>query len=171
MKKLVLSLAVLVSFLMITTRSQAQNQDASNYTIAAGLKFGGYEDGISGKYFATDNVSYEGILGFRSHHGVVITGLYEINQEAFNVPELKFYYGFGAHIGAVGKGDYQRFNGDNEYYNSSHILLGADGVIGLEYVIPNSPIAVSLDLNPRIELASGPFFDIAPGLGVKYMFQ
>jgi hypothetical protein len=170
MKKLILSLGVLASFLLISNRSQAQTQDGSNYTIAAGLKFGGYEDGFSAKYFATSTVSYEAELGFRSH-GVVFTGLYEINQEAFNVPELKFYYGFGAHIGGVGKGNYARFNGDDEYYNSSHILLGADGVIGLEYCIPNSPIAVSLDLNPRIELASGPFFDLAPGLGVKYMFQ
>jgi hypothetical protein len=37
-------------------------------------------------------------------------------------------------------------------------------------VIPNSPIAVSLDLNPRLEIATGPFFDIAPGLGIKYTF-
>jgi hypothetical protein len=101
---------------------------------------------------------------------VVITGLYEIHQEAFGVKELKFYYGAGAHIGAIGSGLYRRFNGDDEYYNSSHILLGVDGVLGLEYVIPQSPIAVSLDLNPRAELATGPFFDIAPGLGIKYTF-
>jgi len=37
-------------------------------------------------------------------------------------------------------------------------------------VIPKSPIALSLDLDPRAELATGPFFDIAPGLGVKYTF-
>ena len=169
MKKLVLSVAVLFSFMLIANRSLAQNsQDSQDYKTAVGLKFGAYEDGISVKYFASPDISYEGVLGFRNH-GVVVTGLYEINQEAFNVPALKFYYGFGAHIGAEGKGDYQRL-GNDEYYNSSHILLGADGVLGLEYVIPNSPIAVSLDLNPRIELATGPFFDIAPGLGIKYVF-
>jgi hypothetical protein len=169
MKKLVLSVAILFSFMLIANRSLAQNsQDSQDYKTAVGLKFGAYEDGISVKYFASPDISYEGVLGFRDH-GVVVTGLYEINQEAFNVPALKFYYGFGAHIGAEGKGDYQRL-GNAEYYNSSHILLGADGVLGLEYVIPNSPIAVSLDLNPRIELATGPFFDIAPGLGVKYTF-
>ena len=68
-------------------------------------------------------------------------------------------------------GNYRRFGGGDEYYTKNQILLGADGVIGLEYIIPNSPIAVSLDLNPRIELTSGPFFDIAPGLGVKYFFK
>ena len=169
MKKLVFSVAALFSFMLIANKSLAQNsQYSQDYKTAVGLKFGAYEDGIAVKYFASPDISYEGVLGFRNH-GVVVTGLYEINQEAFNVSGLKVYYGFGAHIGAEGKGDYQRL-GSDQYYNSSHILLGADGVLGLEYVIPNSPIAVSLDLNPRIELATGPFFDIAPGLGIKYTF-
>lgn len=171
MKKVLLSLTVLICFLLTANRSMAQDaQSGSSYTAAAGLKFGAYEDGISFKWFASPTVSYEGLLGFRDH-GVVVTGLYEINQEAFNVPELKFYYGFGAHIGAEGRGYYNRaFGGTPQYYSNGHLLLGADGVIGLEYLIPKSPIAVSLDLDPRIELASGPFFDIGPGLGVKYVF-
>jgi hypothetical protein len=164
MKKLLICTFILASFLLISKRSSAQD-----YKAAVGLKFGGYENGISAKYFTTNDVALEGLLGFRSH-GVVITGLYEIHQEAFGVKELKFYYGAGAHIGAEGSGLYRRFNGSDEYYNNSHILLGVDGVLGLEYVIPQSPIAVSLDLNPRAELATGPFFDIAPGLGIKYTF-
>lgn len=164
MKKLLL-IATLFTIVLFTTKtSQAQS-----YQFAAGLKFGGYENGISGKYFAGNDVSLEGILGFRSG-GVVITGLYEINQTAFNVAELKFYYGAGAHIGSVGN-TYQRFGGDGITSTNNQLLLGIDGVIGLEYMIPKSPIAVSLDLNPRIELASGPFVDLAPGLGVKYMFK
>jgi len=171
--KTTIYLSFLIAFLFISTRSDAQSATASttqNYTFSAGLKFGGYENGISGKYFIADNTALEGVLGFRNS-GVVITGLYELNQEAFNVPALKFYYGFGGHIGAIGSGDYRRFGGGNEVYANNQILLGADGVIGLEYILPNSPIAVSLDLNPRIELATGPFFDIAPGLGVKYFFK
>jgi len=164
------SLAVLL-FLGIQSNAQSTaGENATSYNFAAGLKFGGYENGISGKYFMNDNTALEGVLGFRNS-GLVVTGLYELNMEAFNVPELKFYYGFGAHIGAIGSGNYQRFNGGDEVYRNSQILLGLDGTIGLEYMIPQSPIAVSLDLNPRIELATGPFFDIAPGLGVKYFFK
>lgn len=156
-------------FFVSQANAQSNTSAASNYQIAAGLKFGGYENGISGKYFFKDNTAIEAILGFRSH-GVVITALYEIHQIAFNVPALKFYYGFGAHIGGIGNGTYRRFNGDNHVDANNHIILGADGVIGLEYKIPEAPIAVSLDLNPRIELATGPFMDIAPGLGIKYTF-
>jgi hypothetical protein len=164
MKKAFYLLLTSVFLLFITTKLNAQD-----YKWAAGLKFGGYENGISGKYFMQSNVALEGILGFRNH-GVVMTGLYEIHQPAFSVDKLKFYYGFGAHLGSVGSGPYRRFNGDDRIYTDARLLLGADGVLGLEFVIPQSPIAVSLDLNPRVELATGPFFDIAPGLGVKYTF-
>ncbi|MEO6849736.1 MAG: hypothetical protein ABI203_01265 [Mucilaginibacter sp.] len=171
MKKAIYSVLIIVSFLFVTQTSKAQDVTGykPNYQFAVGLKFGGYENGISGKYFMNSATSLEGILGFRAH-GLVVTGLYELNLKAFNVDGFRFYYGFGAHIGAVGAGEYRRFNGDDQLYTRSQILLGADGVLGLEYVIPESPIALSLDLNPRIELATGPFFDIAPGLGIKYTF-
>ncbi|TSD67860.1 hypothetical protein FFF34_010865 [Inquilinus sp. KBS0705] len=164
MKKIPLIALVLTCFLFASKRSLAQD-----YKTALGLKFGGFENGLSVKYFAQPNVAWEGVLGFRNH-GVVLTGLYEIHQQAFDVPKLNFYYGFGAHLGSVGSGTYKRFNGDDRYYNESRILLGADAVLGLEYLIPDSPIAISLDLNPRLELATGPFFDLAPGLGLKYAF-
>jgi hypothetical protein len=167
MKKLLLSALLFNVILFAANGLKAQIQPQS-YQFAAGLKFGGYENGISGKYNAGNDVSLEAIIGFRSS-GVVITGLYEINQTAFNVPELKFYYGAGAHIGSIGN-SYQRFGSNGQVYANNQLLLGVDGVIGLEYLIPKSPIAVSLDLNPRVELAGGPFVDLAPGLGVKYTF-
>jgi hypothetical protein len=172
MKKLLLSLFVLISFLLISTHSKAQSSQSTGdtYTTAVGFKFGGYEDGISVKYFTNPDVALEGELGFRQH-GVVITGLYEFHQEAFNVPELRFYYGAGFHIGAIGSGVYQRFGGSNEVYNTGHLLLGVDGVLGLEYILPQTPIAISLDLNPRLELATGPFGDIAPAIGIKYTIK
>ena len=172
MKRSIYYLIILAAFGLVTTKASAQtapNATSNSYQIAAGLKFGGYESGISGKYFINNNTAIEGILGFREK-GVVVTGLYEIHQVAFNVPALKFYYGFGAHIGGVGKGNYNLFNRDPRVYANNQILFGVDGVIGLEYKIPKAPIAVSLDLNPRIELATGPFVDIAPGLGIKYTF-
>ncbi|EHQ28156.1 hypothetical protein [Mucilaginibacter paludis] len=163
MKKLLLFALTLSGFLFSGKKS-----DAQTYQFAAGLKFGGYENGISGKYFVKPDAALEGIFGFRKG-GVVITGLYEINQTAFDVAELKFYFGGGAHVGSIGDA-YQRFGSSNHDVPNNQILIGADGVVGLEYVIPKAPIAVSLDLNPRLELAGGPFFDLAPGIGVKYIF-
>jgi hypothetical protein len=168
MKKTTYLIIIFGALLFISNRAKAQTYNP-NYQFAVGLKFGGYENGISGKYFMDDKTSLEGLIGFRTH-GLVFTGLYELNVQAFQMEGFRFYYGFGAHVGAIGSGVYKRFGGSNQYYNDSQVLLGADGVVGLEYVIPNSPIAISLDLNPRLELASGPFFDIGPGLGIKYTF-
>ena len=168
MKKATYFLLLIGAFLFIGTDAKAQDYKP-NYQFALGLKFGGYENGISGKYFLDNTTSLEGLLGFRSH-GAVFTGLYELNVPISNIQGFRFYYGFGAHIGAVGAGVYKRFWGDNRFYDSGQVLLGADGVVGVEYVIPNSPIAVSADLNPRLELTGGPFVDLAPGLGIKYTF-
>lgn len=159
MKKLTVLTFIFFLFLLISKKSNAQD-----YTTAAGAKFGGYESGISFKYFTAKDVALEGVLGFKDH-GLVVTGLFEIHQEAFGVPELKFYYGGGAHVGALGNGVYH-----SHVFTNNHLLFGADGVLGLEYRIPRSPIGISIDLNPRAELATGPFFDIAPGLGLKYIF-
>lgn len=81
----------------------------------------------------------------------------------FEVDKLKLYFGFGAHIGSVGDNSNPKFN--------NTLLAGADGVVGVEYVLPETPIAISLDLNPRLEFGHGPYFDLAPGLGLKYTFQ
>jgi hypothetical protein len=142
---------------------------AQSYQTAAGLRFS-YESGASIKYFSSPNIALEGVLGFREK-GVVFTGLFELHQSAFNVAELKFYYGVGGHIGGVGKGGYRINRGDYRVYSNSSLLLGADAVIGLEYLIPDSPIAVSADLDPRIELIRGPLFNLAPSLGIKYAFK
>ena len=164
MKKLASITLILLCFLLVSKRSAAQD-----YKTALGAKFGAYENGFSVKYFTSKDVALEGILGIRNH-GAVLTGLYELHQQAFNVPLLKLYYGFGGHLGSVGSGYFKRFSGDDQYYSGNHILLGADAVLGLEYKLPEAPIALSLDLNPRLELATGPFFDLAPGLGIKYTF-
>lgn len=142
---------------------------AQNYQTAAGLRYS-YEGGVSVKYFTSPTVALEGVLGFRKK-GVVVTGLFEIHQNAFNVSELKFYYGVGAHIGSVGAGGYRVYNGDYRVYTNSSLLFGADAVIGLEYLIPDSPIAISVDLDPRIEIFRGPILNLAPCIGVKYAFK
>ncbi|MBE7178046.1 MAG: hypothetical protein INR69_16710 [Mucilaginibacter polytrichastri] len=142
---------------------------AQQYPLAGGIKFGAYEVGPSIKYFYDENTALEGVLGFRSG-GAVFTGLWEKHMEAFNVSELNFYYGFGGHVGGGGA-RYRRIVGNTYERDKGGMLLGADGVLGLEYVFPEAPFAISLDLNPRVELINGSFFDIAPGLGIKYLFR
>lgn len=143
--------------------------NAQSYQTAAGVRFS-YESGPSIKYFTSPTVAIEAVLGFRTK-GAVVTGLFEIHQTAFNVAELKFYYGAGAHLGYVGSGVYRINNSDNRLYSNSSPLLGVDGVIGLEYLLPNTPIAVNVDLDPRIEIFRGSIFNLTPSIGIKYAFK
>ena len=156
MKKSTILLLLLSLGLLFGKRAAAQD-----YQVAVGLKFS-YEIGPSVKYFIDKDDALEATLGLRSH-GAVFTGLWEHHLPIFNVDQLKLYYGFGAHIGGTGD------NNNHRYDNT--LLLGADGIIGAEYVIPDSPIAISVDLNPRLEFGHGPYFDLAPGLGLKYFFK
>jgi len=156
MKKGTLLIILLSTMVFLTKRTQAQD-----YTLSAGLKFS-YEYGVVGKFFIDKTDAIEAQLGLRSH-GAVFTGLWERHVPLLDVDKLKFYYGFGAHVGGTG-------DTSNPRYNNT-LLVGADGIVGAEYFIPDSPIAVSLDLNPRLEFGHGPYFDLSPGVGLKYVFK
>ncbi|WCT11456.1 hypothetical protein [Mucilaginibacter jinjuensis] len=163
MKKIFYFIIAIAAF--VITGKQAQAQDNS-YKTAVGLKFGGYEIGPSIKWFYDNNQALEGVFGLRSG-GAVVTGLYEMHVPIFNVDKLNLFYGGGLHLGGIDKGTY---DDGRHVYTSRRVLVGFDAVIGAEYTIPNTPIAISVDLDPRLELATGSTFDLAPALGLKYAF-
>lgn len=170
MKKQLFIALIAIAFLSVAQRSNAQSStpaanNGHDYQFAAGLKFGPFEIGPSAKYFIQNDVALEGILGFRKN-GIVFTGLWEKHIPAFNVEQLKFFYGGGAHFGGMDIG-----NHDDRYYPNRTVKFGIDGLLGLEYILPDTPIAISVDVDPRIEFVTGSAFDIAPALGVKYMFK
>lgn len=166
MKKNLLRLTLLATlFFGVNMTASAQ----SNYSTAAGLRMGGYEYGISVKHFITSNTALEGILGFR-HGGLVFTGFYEKSAIAFAEPSLTWFYGAGAHIGGISAKTYYRAYGNDRYYADGGILIGADGILGLEFQIPELPVSTSLDLHPRLELARGPFLNLEAALTIRYTF-
>ena len=155
----------LVAILGLNTNVFAQ----VNYTNGAGIRLGGYENGLTLKHFTDSETAIEGIIGFRP--GVfVVTGLYEKHQIAFAEPSLNFFYGAGAHIGGISRDRYYRGYGRERYYGDSGILLGLDGIAGLEWQIPELPLAASVDLHPRLELAKGPFLDLEAAISIRYTF-
>jgi hypothetical protein len=162
MKKLILSTLVVIC---ITITASAQ----SNYKTGIGIRGGGYENGLTIKHFTNSSTAIEGIIGFRPGV-VVITGLYEKHAVAFSEPSVNWYYGAGAHIGSINGGRYYRGYGKDRYYNDNVLLLGADGILGLEWKIPQIPFALSVDLHPRLELARGPFLDLEAAATLRYTF-
>lgn len=157
-----LSLVLVLAFITIG-RASAQSM-GSDYQTAVGVKF--WPGAISIKHFIQDNAALEGLANFWDH-GFRFTGLYELHGDVSSgAPGLKWYVGPGAHIGWYNGGWY---HGDY-YYRDGGFSLGIDGVLGLDYKINGAPIALSLDINPYLELAHHTYVDVWGGLGVRYTF-
>lgn len=160
----ILGMAVIMTA-FTTTKLSAQ----ANYKTGVGIRGGGYENGITIKHFTNSSTAIEGILGFRPGV-VVVTGLYEKHAVAFSEPSLNWYYGAGAHIGAIdGERYYKGFDKDR-YYANNELLIGADGILGLEWKIPEIPFALAIDLHPRLEFARGPYLGIEPAASLRFTF-
>ena len=127
---------------------------AQDYNWAVGVRGGGEMSGLSVKHKFNASSAIEGILSMPYSSGFVVTGIYErhipVIDDGFN-----FYYGAGAHVGKW----------------RHRFALGADGIIGLEYILPTIPLGFSVDYKPVfniIEKTKFYFLDFA--LGVKVLF-
>ena len=160
-------------FFLITVMVLSTGIVMAQYDFAIGLRSGG----TSGITLKKNNgaSALEGIIGFW-HDGVSLTGLWEKNQMAFNEPGFNWFYGVGGHVSFYGDDFDGRYG--TSWYKHPHGIddgdfgIGIDGVIGLEYKIPNVPIAFDIGLKPYIEIVSegGIIFSPDPGIGIKIAF-
>ncbi len=146
MKKLILMIVVSVSSLGV---SQAQD-----YNWAVGFRFGGDTGGLSAKHKIDASTGFEFLGAAYWGGGFMVTGLYEryvpVIGRGFN-----FYYGAGAHLGGV----------DKEF------LLGADGIVGLEYTFDAVPVSLSFDWKPALNILEAvDFWAVDFALGVRVVF-
>ncbi len=116
--------------------------NAQDYENSAGIRLG-LSNGISFKHFFTTGDAAEGILTTR-WGGFNLTGLLERHKAPFKTDGLYFFYGAGAHFGSY----------NNSWFSDSnnHTVIGIDGIAGLEYVLRDLPLNVSLDWKPGINL-------------------
>lgn len=136
----------LLTGLIIFSLTSASAQ--SDYKTGVGLRLNnGY--GLSIKHNMTERKSIEGIV-YTRWRGINITGLYEIHAPAFQTAGWRWYYGVGGHVGVWGNGaQYGNPWFDN---NESHAIVGADGILGLEYTFREIPLNLSIDWKPAINL-------------------
>ena len=156
MKKIILTLTLAI---FISAFASAQD-----YNTAIGLRLG-TSSGVTARHFLGEKSAVEGLLTTR-WQGLEITGLYEFSNNAFEVDRLNWYFGFGGHIGF--------YNGSNTTWGesgTSYVVLGIDGIIGMEYTFIDVPINLSLDWKPFFNLTGEPgFWGDALALSVRYTF-
>ena len=156
MKKILLPLFLAFS-IMISTYAQ-------DYRTSLGIR-GGLPAGITVKHFLNEKNAFEGILATR-WAGFVVTGLYEFERWTGEYPALNWYFGFGAHLGTWTHG--YNPNLDETY---SGIVVGADGVIGIEYTFDEIPLNLSIDLLPSVNLVGFTGWGgINGALSIRYVF-
>ena len=125
--------------------------------------------GIGGKFGADNGFNLKNYNGTNAMElvaaahrgGFNLLGLYEWNVEIGN--GFTLYYGFGANVGAWDKDD------DDD---SDEFGLGIDGVIGVEWKLPNNiPVALVLDYTPQLQLIpETEFWAKGFSFGIKYIW-
>ena len=157
-------LIIVLGFVLLTAAATAQNQAlGTSYKSAVGLKV--YPAAISVKTFQQYNKALEGLLYFWED-GVRFTGLYEIHGDINGAPGLKWYLGPGGHIGFWT----QKWK-DKYPERDDGVMIGIDGIIGLDYKIKGAPINVCLDWQPSFNFIGYNYFEGGwGGIGIRYAF-
>jgi hypothetical protein len=151
-------------FLTIMTLTMiAAMASAQEYKTGIGVR-AGFSSGLTIKHFLSRNAAFEGLLTTR-WQGFDITGLYEIHNQAFDVKQLSWYYGGGAHLGFY-NGTYVSWG----HNGTAYTILGIDGVLGLEYTFIELPINIGIDWKPALNLIGYVGFWSEGAFSVRYVF-
>ncbi len=168
MKTKIRFLTVLLITAILFSYSTYGQAPANDYTVAAGIRTGG-TSGLTLTVNKGKSSGVEFIAGIWNNW-VSLTGLYEMRTVAFNTPSLKWYYGLGGHV-AFSTGTYfeqgRKYNGGGDY------AFGIDLTAGIEYKIPEVPIAVGFGFKPLTEVYKDGslYFGLDPGVTVKFTFK
>lgn len=151
---------ILLSLMIVFGSFYATSQD---YNTGIGLR-GGLSNGLTIKHFIGEKAALEGILTSR-WRGFNVTGLYEIHNKT-GVDRLNWYFGAGAHIGFWNGKNVKWANDNNDY-----VVIGIDGILGIEYNFEKVPFNISLDWKPSMNLIGyNGFWGDGGAFSLRYIF-
>jgi hypothetical protein len=116
---------------------------AQEYDLALGLRAGS-ATGLTLKRFITSSAALEGMILYRQG-GARAIGMIEAHIPVSD--------GLSLMIGGGGHAGFTSSQFEEARYN--RLAAGVDFILGAEYVFSRSPIAVSFDIMPAIELIDG----------------
>lgn len=166
MRKIFLAVGGMLMFGMLSNKAVAQLDNRG----AIGGRFGSAQ-GVTYRHTLNTNHALEGIMSIQSnsdYRRFRVVGLYEIYKPLTS--GLNWYYGFGGSIGSYKEKD-KIIDGQRHSFDSN-LNLSIDGIVGIEYNIPQTPFQISLDVKPYFDFlneSSIKLFDPI-GFSVRYKF-
>jgi hypothetical protein len=155
MKKvfLLLAIALLISFVSL---------QAQSYKTALGIRMSSKDpvvnNSVSFKHFFSETTAIEALLTFDKK--TAIGALIEIHEPIPSTEGLKWFYGAGAYLGF-----------DSDKNNPSRSLMGAQGIVGLDYKFPSLPLNLALDWKPELNIIDNINFEpSAIGFTMRFTF-
>jgi len=136
---------LLFTFLIILFSNQCLTV-AKNYDKAIGIR-GGLLSGISYKQFiSSDNALEFYVTG--NKHTLYLAGEYEFYNNT-KYSSLDWYYG-----GGIYSSFYEHDSSEKSEINGG-MVIGVNGILGIEYNFKKIPLNISLDWNPSVNLVGG----------------
>jgi hypothetical protein len=149
----IIGTGMLVMVISISPKAQETNPKIQDYKMGIGIRFSSrapvVNNSASFKYFIKDQVAVETLLCFGTPFSI---GLLVEKHKPFAGTSLNYFYGGGMYVGF-----------------SNPAMAGLQGVIGLDYKIPNLPFNLSLDWKPELNFTKDFFFEPA-ALGLSARF-
>lgn len=112
---------------------------------------------------------------YKGHHAGPTTALqihWLKHHPLSNDGALQFYFGLGPQARFTNVYYRYKYSGREYYERFTDVDLGLDGVLGLEYTIPNAPLSIFLDGNIFIEVFDAPGWVYGQsGIGIRYNFR
>ncbi len=191
MKKAVLSLFLLFAVFVSAQAQRRSSQSSREWAVGlrlgepAGLNARKYFGsnalelnlGSTGMFYSGESRRYEyrGYSGYRAS-GIALGVNYIWQNDISGVDGLEWYWGLGGQLSS------RRFYYYNDEYFKKHgswtvgyyetrAALGANGLVGLEWMIPNTPVSLFSDLGLHIEIIPTSFWvNIPLGIGGRFNF-
>ena len=151
----------------------SQFVSAQGYKQAIGVR-AGWSSGFEYRFYTDDSNSYKLLLSGRNR-GFQVHALKEFHQyDLFSFSDqLVFIYGFGIHAGYERWNEWHATPSRSWYDRRSSLIVGGDGLAGVEYIFDEFPISAGFEVKPYFDLLGEEpfrvnFFDFA--FTVKYLF-
>lgn len=156
MKKAGMLCSGLILFFISASAQETKPASAENYKLGLGIRFSTnpatVNNSISFRYFFTEKTAGEVLFSMRKPFAM---GLLVEQYKALSETPFRYFFGGGV---------YSNFGSTRE--------AGLQGVLGLDYKIPNIPFNLSVDWKPELALVKTFSFEpSALGLSARFIIR